>query len=360
MSGPSAPERALLEATVTEIVTDHCPPEAVATAEGSWNEGLWDALRAAGLTAVGVPERLGGSGGDPLDAAAVVRVVAAHAGPVPLAEGLFPVAAGCVAAGLPFPDGPCTVAAGTGLLLRRTGAGVVLDGAVPRVPYGRVAARILVADDGAGDRPGLLALVDPAVLTLAAGDNLAGEPRDDVVAAGSEVATDLVAEVPRGTATALRRLGALARATQIAGAVDEVLALTVRYAGEREQFGRPIGRLQAVAHQIAVLAGHAAAGSAAADAAVAAYVRTAEPDDLALAVAGAKVRAGAAAGSAARIAHQVHGAIGFTQEHRLHHLTRRLWSWREEFGSEAYWAEQLGRAIVHAGADALWPTITRI
>jgi acyl-CoA dehydrogenase len=78
----------------------------------------------------------------------------------------------------------------------------------------------------------------------------------------------------------------------------------------------------------------------------------------ALAVAAAKIRAGEAAGKVAEIAHQVHGAIGFTHEHSLHRLTRRLWSWRDEFGTESHWSRELGRAVMAAGVDALWPMIT--
>ncbi len=356
--GRAISERELLERTLAAIMTAHCPPEVVAAAEGSWSRPLWEQLAEAGLTAVGVAEERGGSGGDLADAAAVVRAVAAHAGPVPLAETLLPVAAGCAAAGLPFPDGPATVAVGPGLSVTRTGAGVTLDGMVARVPYARVADRILVV--GWAGAPALAALVDPALLTLGTGDNLAGEPRDDLVVAGLELTTEHLAPVPPGTAAHLYRLAALARALQIAGALGAVLELTVRYAGEREQFGRPIGRFQAVAHQVAVLAGLAAAAGAAAEAAVASVARGADAADVALAIAAAKCRTSAAAGPAARIAHQVHGAIGFTQEHRLHHLTRRLWSWREEYGSEEYWAAELGRAVITAGADELWPTITRI
>jgi len=58
------------------------------------------------------------------------------------------------------------------------------------------------------------------------------------------------------------------------------------------------------------------------------------------------------------IAHQVHGAIGFTDRYALHHATLRLWSWREEFGNEAVWAEELGRSIAAAGAGQLWPALT--
>jgi len=75
-------------------------------------------------------------------------------------------------------------------------------------------------------------------------------------------------------------------------------------------------------------------------------------------VAVAKVRVGEAAGNGAAIAHQVHGAMGFTYEHSLHHSTRRLWAWREEFGNEAVWAARLGRMVAERGADGLWPFIT--
>ncbi|CAN5629897.1 acyl-CoA dehydrogenase family protein [soil metagenome] len=352
-------ERELLEHTVQAIMREHCPPELVASAEGSWNRPLWDQLAGAGLTAVGVAEDLDGSGGDLADAALVLGVVSAHAGPVPLGETLFPAAAGCAAAGLAMPADPVTVAFGPSLSVTRDGTGIVLDGVVARVPYARVADWVLMC--GQTDGTEVAVLVDPAMLTLAAGDNLAGEPRDDVAVSRLRLSSDAVAELPPGTVARLQRFGALARSVQIAGALGAVLELTVRYAGEREQFGRPIGHFQAVAHQVATLAGLVAASGAAADAAVASVMRSDDAGDgsAALAVAAAKARTSAAAGPAARIAHQVHGAIGFTQEHRLHHLTRRLWSWRDEYGSEQHWAAELGRAAITAGAGEFWPTITR-
>ena len=104
---------------------------------------------------------------------------------------------------------------------------------------------------------------------------------------------------------------------------------------------------------LAVLAGQAAAATTAAQAAIEAVA-----GDLgSLAIACAKVRTGEAAGIGAAIAHQMHGAIGFTQEHSLHRSTRRLWSWRDEFGNEAYWSRKIGERIAAAGADRLWQTI---
>ena len=64
-----------------------------------------------------------------------------------------------------------------------------------------------------------------------------------------------------------------------------------------------------------------------------------------------------AASQGAAIAHQAHGAIGFTAEHILHRFTTRLWAWRDEYGSESEWAVRLGQAVARNGADALWPLV---
>ncbi len=144
------------------------------------------------------------------------------------------------------------------------------------------------------------------------------------------------------------------RSAAMAGALQGVLDHSVGYANDRVQFGRPIGKFQAIQQQLAVLAGEASAAASAAEAAC----RAAVAGDADFETAVAKIRAGKAAEIACAIAHQVHGAIGFTEEHALHHLTRRLWSWRAEFGGAGHWAETLGRAVAARGADALWPSIT--
>jgi acyl-CoA dehydrogenase len=121
------------------------------------------------------------------------------------------------------------------------------------------------------------------------------------------------------------------------------------------QFGKPIASFQAIQQQLAVLAGYVAAAGIAAEAAICDLEET---ERLSRSAAVAKIRCGEAAGAAASIAHQVHGAIGITKEHSLHFATRRLWSWRAEFGAESSWAERIGRAVAAAGADAYWPQMT--
>jgi alkylation response protein AidB-like acyl-CoA dehydrogenase len=102
-----------------------------------------------------------------------------------------------------------------------------------------------------------------------------------------------------------------------------------------------------------VLAGEVAAALRATDAAVSA-LGSARFD---VAVAAAKARVGEAAGIGAEIAHQAHGAMGYTHEHTLHHFTRRLLAWRDEYGREAHWQARLGRRAVSLGADRTWELV---
>ena len=200
----------------------------------------------------------------------------------------------------------------------------------------------------------MLALVDVSGIEATSAANLAGEPRgslvlDDVAASGALLTSAQVEE--------WKARYALARAVQLAAALEQVLAWTVQYAGERVQFGRPLGKFQAIQMELAEMAGEVTAVTALTDAAVQALERN---ENVVLAAAAAKVRAGAAVEVVARLAHQVHGAIGFTQEHKLHHLTRRLWSWRDEAGSELAWSRVLGAGVLADGPDALWPALTRV
>jgi len=151
----------------------------------------------------------------------------------------------------------------------------------------------------------------------------------------------------------LEALGATLRAAQMAGAMRRVLALCVDYANIRNQFGRPIAKFQAIQHMIALIASETAAAEAAAGLAL----RAADASAFDVAPGAAKVRAAMAASKVAALAHAVHGAIGVTDEYALHYLTRRLWQWRDEFGSERTWSERLGQAAVAAGATGLWDLV---
>ena len=343
----------LLADTVTRLFHALVTKELIESAEkGVWPDKLWRALEEGGLTLPLVAEARGGAGGTWRDAHTVVRAAGKHAVPVPLAE---TIVGGWLLdqAGLDVPLGPLTIAPvhqDDTLRLERAADGWRLSGTASRVPWGGVASHVVVVADG-GDSP-LVALVARDGAGRATADrNLALEPRDTLIFDGDAV---IAAAPARVAPDAVNLYGAMIRAAQMAGALESLLEQSVRYATERKQFGKPIGNFQAIQHNLAVLAGHvAAAGSAAEQAFVAA-----DRGDPRRAVAAAKVRAGEAAGIGAGIAHQVHGAIGFTYEHSLHFATRRLWSWRAEFGSESVWAQALGRAVAARGAAHLWADLT--
>ncbi len=147
---------------------------------------------------------------------------------------------------------------------------------------------------------------------------------------------------------------ALLLAAAVSGAADRVLAMTVAYAGERSQFGKPIGRQQAIQQQLAVMAEDCVAVRMAVELAAASDA----PDPLR--VAAAKSVASAAAPRVANTAHAVHGAIGISAEYDLQLYTRRLHEWRTALGSETRWNRDLGRALLASHAPMLDWTRSRL
>jgi acyl-CoA dehydrogenase len=349
---PARETRALLREAAERLFEKHCGAETMRRADGGeFPQALWRALAEAGYTAALVPESAGGAGLETSDALSLLFSAGRHALPAPLAETML---AGWLlsSAGIAMPEGPLTVAPvreADALSAKRDGAGWRIEGTATRVPWARQCGAIAVLAESVGES--VVALVSRADCAIKDGHNIAGEPRDELVFSGAK---SLQAGRSPISAGELRAMGAVMRSAQMAGALQSVLEKSVQYASERVQFGRPIGRFQAIQQNLALLAGQAAAATAAAEAAIESAAR----DLSSMAIAAAKIRSGEAAGIGAAIAHQVHGAIGFTQEHRLHYSTRRLWSWRDEFGNEAYWARRLGGEVATAGADRLWQGIT--
>lgn len=154
-------------------------------------------------------------------------------------------------------------------------------------------------------------------------------------------------------------LAALMRAASMAGAVQGALDLTLDYTQEREQFGRPLAKFQAIQHHLADIACETAAASAAVE--MASDALRADPHcgrETIEQIAVAKIRCGQAASRVAGAAHQAHGAMGFTREYALGRYTRRLWQWQDEFGTEQEWAIRLGHAVLSEQEPALWPRIS--
>lgn len=349
--------RALIDETTAKIFRDHCAKDLVDEAErGVWPVELWQTLEEAGLTRAAVPEKFGGSDGTLGDAMTVLRQAGQHAAPLPLAETFL---AGSIlsAAGCAVPEGPLTIALGESpdsFSLRSQDRDVwTLSGTARRVAWASNASTIVFVVAQGSDT--FAATLDRSMLRIEPGTNMAGEPRETLhveqVALSSERVHPLPPSLPLER---IRELGALTRVVLMAGALRSIMTMTIEHANTRLQFGRPIGSFQAVRQQLAVLAGQVAAAGKAADIAVDA----ADNGEGSFEIAVAKARVGEAAGIVAGIAHQTHGAMGITHEHALHQYTRRLWSWRDEYGSEAVWQAKLGRSAAAGGADQLWKFIS--
>lgn len=327
----------ILTETAERLLADHAGKETVKAAEdGQWPEALWAALEENGLTQPLVPEQQGGIGAGWEDAFVIALAAGRHRAPVPLPE---TIAAGWLlaAAGMPVPAGP-----------------IALADDLDAVAWGAAAPHAVAAEMQGGSWQVQLLTRDGA--DAAADRSLAGEPRDRMRYGGAVTTGALPLAAGNDAVSPLRLLGAAMRAAQIAGAAGRAIEFAVEHAMTRRQFGRPIAKFQAIQQTLARAAAHGA------EARMAAHVafRALEDGDLMcaeFAVASAKVVASEAADIITDAVHQVHGAIGFTEEHELHFTTRRMWSWQAEFGSGGFWAERLGRAVLARGAANLWPDV---
>ncbi|MER7770465.1 acyl-CoA dehydrogenase family protein [Kitasatospora sp. NPDC096140] len=338
---------------------------AVLAGTGEWPaesaRAVWYGLRAAG--ALPPPDA------DPAVLVALAREAGYRSTPGPLAETLLVARPLLAAAGLTAPDGPLAVTAGpldvrfanvdTAGRVGPLGAGGTDDalrvsGTLRRVAWAGAADAVVVLTVGPSTGPVLL-LLDAVDLLRVEGTNLAGEPRDDLVLIDVAVPAERVRRIPATLARQAQWRSGLARAALIAGAARRCVDLTIAHTGSRVQFGRPLSHFQAVKQEEARLIEEAALVGAAVEAAAAAL---ADPDSAEFAAWVAAAQACASVAEITRIAHQLHGAIGFTELSRLHLSTTRLWSWRDEDGTEQAWARRIGRRVVEDGSDRLWPLVT--
>jgi acyl-CoA dehydrogenase len=216
------------------------------------------------------------------------------------------------------------------------------------VPHGAQAAWVI----GRNVKGSTVLAERPPLLFTA--ENVAGEPRDTLSTAHDSKTLN------SGTINRdLMALAALMRLGQICGAVSGVVELTSNYVQTRHQFGKPLSGFQAVQQNLAELITEAAATQCAARAATHVSDRTG-PYQAWYAIGAAKLRANMAIGLTTSLAHQLHGAIGFTQDYALHSYTRRLWSWRTEAGNDRYWSEVLGRYAADRGAANAWADLVSL
>ena len=303
-----------------KLIQGVCSSDVVRQAERSLDvAALWSEIDASGYLDLLVP---GEGDGGLREAFALWLACGAQALPLPLAQTMW--VRGLL--GAQAPRGPMALAD----RVRREADGRLRCAGVP---FGAVAAALLLRTPD-GD----LRCVPLARAEVQRSGVHGSLQADIVLPARPEDALPL----PAGAD--LQAAGALMTATLMAGALQRVLAITLQYANDRAQFGKPIGKFQAVQQQLSVLAEQAFAARMAAELACA--ENGLSPQRLRAAV--AKARAAEAAEKSVAIAHAVHGAIGVTAEFDLQLLTRRLQEWRGDHGSASFWHGELGRALVAA------------
>jgi alkylation response protein AidB-like acyl-CoA dehydrogenase len=309
----------------------------------------WDMIRELGWPTAGVPEALGGGGGDIGDVLAMAEGLGRNAVPLPLLEAQSACAAVAVGGRGDLLGVPLVVETWPGWsALRVTGDRGYLrvSGTARRTPWARHASAVLIRVTEAGAHRWIACDLPNEAVTISPGTNLAGEPRDDVRF------DDLV--VPAASSWECQdeppaTLGVLLRCAALAGAIDATVALTSRYVREREQFGRPLHALQSVAQAVAMMRAQLSAARAAVEAAAQSAVTRN--------VLAAHVDLAGYAGRVARTAHDLHGAMGVTGEYGLHPLTKRLWAWPEEGIRQLDAQTELGGSAAAGGIAGLWDSV---
>lgn len=289
----------------------------------------WQASEDAGFADALMPESQGGAGLTLAETLPLALAAGRHLYPFPLIDTLL-ARAWLRLAGHAAPPGPIALAPhGLAEQAHR------IVGA--QVPWARTARHVLAVAQG---RHWLL----PMQAACVEADGVHGS-----LAASVSWSLEDAQRIDAPAVPDLDTLAAAAYAGLLAGAMERALRATVEYAGQRSQFGKPIGRFQAVQQQLSVMAEQAASAHMAAQLAFQGDGAMPRPWLAAL----GKARASQAAPQVADIAHAVHGAIGITEECDLQRCTRRLREWRLAAGSESYWHARIGARALAARDDAL-------
>jgi acyl-CoA dehydrogenase len=353
--GDVAESENIVAETAERIFADLADAQTINNDKGDdWKAPLWSALADAGLPLSWVPDACNGAGVSLAEGFSVAQSAGRFAVAVPLVETML---AGWLLsqADIASPSGKMTVAPARPQDRISVNADNTLSGRVRGVPYGADAEHIAVI--AASSNGSAITLVEASACQIDAGENLGHDASNAVTFNNVKPLT--IKAAPSGfTPKSLMLMGATLRSLQIAGALEALLDISVRYSNERVAFEKKISKFQAVQHNLAKLAGEIAAAVTAAGSAADSIANSSSFDDAVFfEAASAKIRCAEAAEKGTAIAHQVHGAIGFSMEHILHRFTLRALAWRDDFGHESYWATELGKFVAARGADDLWPLI---
>ena len=290
----------------------------------------WATLAELGVTGLTVPEDLGGLGLGLVDLVPLVEEAGRVALPEPLGTTVgiaAPLLVDLSAGGSGVPTTPLLTGIAAGALTV-----AVADARWPGAPVaGADGAEFLLLVDDGPDGPGLHAL-DGSATTVTPASSLDPTRRLGIPEWAPSADTLLVAgEAARAALAVTADRAAVTTGAELLGLADTMIALTADYARDRQQFGKAIGSFQAVKH---LLAGAQVLLEFARPVVYgAAWALDTRQADAPRAASVAKAYASDAALEAARVALQVHGAIGYTWECDVHLFLKRTWALAEAWGS---------------------------
>lgn len=299
--------------------------------QGTDPKSLWEILLSAGFADALLPESAGGAGLTLNDAWPIMFCMGRHALPLPYAHTML-ARAWLSQHAKDIPQGsltfaPFQVVADAGELTAHA------------VSFGLVAEWVLVQHD---KQVWLLPTAE-ALVTPSGGH---GTLDANLTWSAAVTQRSLLGtwEQPQ-----FRHLLALSVAVLIAGAADRVFEMTLAHANQREQFGKPIGRFQALQQQISEVAELVFGARMATE--MACRSQDWQPTPMLAAL--AKSQTSQAVARVSAVAHAVHGAIGVTHEYDLQLFTRRLNEWARVGGGQSYWAQQLGHEVLASKHNTL-------
>lgn len=348
---------AIINDTAQKLYANEVSKELIEQVEkGQFPEELWQQNIDLGFTALFSGETFGGIEAAWVDAFPVFYNMGYYQVPLPVAETAI---ANLIlsAANLDYlTDKPIAIASSVQPQRLSLSDTQRLNGEVKNVKWARNSAYLLITLNSKQ-----LALVDlnSTGICLTEGEDTSKMPADTLQF--DQVTVMHIVDNPfPDLLDPIQIFGAAARAVQIVGALEFALDQSVQYAKDRIQFGKPIGKNQALQQQMAQMAGEVAVARASAFMACKDLPNINDRDSKSaeFSVAAAKICASDAVSSGTSIAHQVHGAIGFTYEHSLNFATRRLWAWRGDFGNASFWARKIGQAYAQQSGEVFWINLT--